>query len=287
MSKILDGLLTLAESQVGYTEKNNDKDLDAITGSTAGDGNHTKYARDISALGLPGYCGSAWCAVYQMWLEIKTVGKAQALKNMGTQFYNCFAIRDYAKSQGRWIIAGNVPKVGYLVIFKQSHIARVTKVSGGKIYTNEGNTSNGTAVVRNGGMVCNKSYLLDNSNIQGYVIMTYPEDATEPKKSGWYHEDGGERFYNGDTGLPVRNDWLEDAGSWYWFDGAGLMVTNKWYMYNDYWYYLGPNGRMVKGLKDINGKWYYLGTDGKMATEPVTLTPEDDGSLRWPGLANN
>ena len=46
MSKTLDKLLALAESQTGYTEKNNDKDLDAMVGPTAGNGNHTKYARD-------------------------------------------------------------------------------------------------------------------------------------------------------------------------------------------------------------------------------------------------
>ena len=69
MSKTLDKLLALAESQTGYTEKNNDKDLDAAVGPTAGNGNHTKYARDLTAMGLPGYCGAAWCAVYQMRLK--------------------------------------------------------------------------------------------------------------------------------------------------------------------------------------------------------------------------
>ena len=83
MSKTLDKLLALAESQIGYTEKNNDKDLDAAVGPTDGNGNHTKYARDLTAMGLPGYCGAAWCAVYQMWLEVKTVGKEQALKTLG------------------------------------------------------------------------------------------------------------------------------------------------------------------------------------------------------------
>lgn len=117
MSK-LDELPALAESQVGYTEKDNDKDLDTKVCTTAGDGNHTKYAKELEWMGLPGYCGSAWCASYQMWLEVKTVGKEQALKNMGPQFYNCFAIRDYAKTQKRWIGPSGTLEPGDLVIFK-------------------------------------------------------------------------------------------------------------------------------------------------------------------------
>ena len=42
---------------------------------------------------------------------------------------------------------------------------------------------------------------------------------------------------------------------------------------------------MVKGLQTIGGKWYYLDEEGHMATEPVTLTPDQDGALQYPGLA--
>ena len=41
---------------------------------------------------------------------------------------------------------------------------------------------------------------------------------------------------------------------------------------------------MVQGLQAGGGNYYYLMPDGKMATEPVTLTPDKDGALRWPGL---
>lgn len=104
------------------------------------------------------------------------------------------------------------------------------------------------------------------------------------KKSGWHQEDNGWRFYLGDTGLPVRNDWLIDQDKWYWFNGAGIMITSTWYQYEGDWYYLGADGAMVKGLQDISGKWYYLDEDGKMATEPVMLTPDNNGALQYPGL---
>ena len=111
--------------------------------------------------------------------------------------------------------------------------------------------------------------------------------APAEKKSGWKEEDGGWRFYNGDTGLPVRNDWVQVNGKWYWFDGAGMMVTNTWYKYNGAWYYLGPEGAMCKSqLVENSGKIYAVDKDGKMITEPVMLTPDQDGALQWPGLAN-
>lgn len=110
--------------------------------------------------------------------------------------------------------------------------------------------------------------------------------AVPEKKSRWIQEYNGWRFYLGDTGQPIRNDWLQDQDKWYWFDGAGMMVTSTWYQYKGEWYYLGADGAMVKGLQASGGKWYYLDQDGKMATDPVTLTPDHDGVLQYPGLTN-
>lgn len=120
----------------------------------------------------------------------------------------------------------------------------------------------------NKGLVCVRRYLLDEM------------------LSGWQEEEGYWRFYLGDTGECVRNTWyLDSDGRWYWFDGAGHMVSNTWYQYKGDWYYLGADGAMVKGRQTINGKWYILDEDGAMITEPVTLTPDADGALHWPGLA--
>lgn len=106
------------------------------------------------------------------------------------------------------------------------------------------------------------------------------------KKSGWKEEDGGWRYYNGDTGLPVCNDWVQVDGKWYWFDGAGIMVTNTWYRYNEAWYYLGPDGAMCQSqLVENNGKIYAVDKDGKMVTGKVTLSTLSDGALEYKGLA--
>lgn len=111
--------------------------------------------------------------------------------------------------------------------------------------------------------------------------------ALKEKKAGWQQEDGGWRCYylDGSGSYPV-NAWYQDGGKWYWFDGAGKMVYDTWYRYNGGWYYLGHDGVMVKGLQAVDGKWYYLDESGRMATNPVTLTPDQDGALRYPGLAD-
>lgn len=41
---------------------------------------------------------------------------------------------------------------------------------------------------------------------------------------------------------------------------------------------------MLTGQQTIDGKWYVLNEDGAMVTDPVTLTPDQDGALTWPGL---
>jgi len=110
--------------------------------------------------------------------------------------------------------------------------------------------------------------------------------VTEEEKPGWQQEDGGWLFYNGDTGLPIRNDWLQDQGKWYCFSGAGMMVTNTWYQYKGGWYYLGSDGVMLKGtLIAESGKVYCLDGEGKMVVEPVVLIPGQDGAFQYPRLA--
>lgn len=110
--------------------------------------------------------------------------------------------------------------------------------------------------------------------------------AMQKRKSGWQDEDGGRRYYNGDTGQPVRNNWREVDGRWYWFDGAGRMVRDTWYRYKGHWYYLGSDGAMVTGQQTVDGLWYVMDTEGRMITDPVTLTPDQDGALRYPGLGD-
>lgn len=127
------------------------------------------------------------------------------------------------------------------------------------------------------GLVCVRRYIQDD------IVLVEPE---QPKKSGWAQEDGGWRFYLGNSGNPVRNSWYQDAdGKWYWFDGAGMMVRDVWYRYKDAWYYLGDDGAMCTGQITVDGKWYIMNNAGRMIVDPVMLMPDQDGALQWPGLA--
>lgn len=126
------------------------------------------------------------------------------------------------------------------------------------------------------GLVCVRRYIQDD-------VIQQPEPV---KKSGWEKGSDGWHFYLGNTGEPVRNSWYMDTnGKWYWFDGAGIMITSKWYKYNGDWYYLGEDGAMVKGLKYIDGKFYYLDENGRMATKEVTFSPDNNGALKYPAIA--
>ena len=125
------------------------------------------------------------------------------------------------------------------------------------------------------GLVCVRRYIQDDA------VQT-PEPV---KLSGWNKEPDGWRFYLGNTGEPVRNSWYMDVnGKWYWFDASGRMVANVWYQYHGDWYYLGEDGAMVKGLKYIDGKFYYLDENGRMATKEITFTPDNNGTLQYPGI---
>ncbi len=124
------------------------------------------------------------------------------------------------------------------------------------------------------GLVCVRRYIQDDA-----------APVIPDKLSGWREEADGWRFYLGNIGDCVRNAWYQDAdGKWYWFDGSGRMVHDTWYWYKDHWYYMGSDGAMCTGRLTLDGKWYVLDSEGRMITDPVTLTPDQDGALQYPGL---
>jgi len=295
MSKIcfdkLQNLLDLAETQVGYPEKDNTDNLDSFT--VYGTGNYTKYARDINAIGLYGCQGQAWCGVYQMWLEYKNSDKAAALSHLGSTFYNCFSTMIWAKNNGKWIDAVGIPKPGYRVIFSQSHIALVTKVTGtyssGKIYTNEGNTSDSTGVHRDGGRVCNKSYDRKHPKILGYVIVTYDDEddlinyeigvsnagltVTSSLNIRSYPKTGNVVgvYKIGDVVYPACKTIIDGAA---WFKTGKGWISGKYlegwiHERSDAahrWRYLRSGSIYpVSEWIEYNGDWYYIDKDGWMS----------------------
>ena len=170
-------------SSGGYLEKKSNVYLDDFK-KNAGYNNYTKFARDVNNWGQPGCQGQPWCAEYQFWKLVKVIGITNALKIMGGGFYNCVSITNWAKKKGTW---HNAPKVGALVIFRNgSHVADIQSFDSKRIYTNEGNTSSASGVVANGGAVRNKSYVINDSSIDGYVWIDWDsyEDTATWKKTG-------------------------------------------------------------------------------------------------------
>ncbi len=281
--KAIEKLLAVAEAEVGYLEKKSNSQLNDKT-ANAGSNNYTKYARDL----YPSLQGQPWCDMFVDWCFVQAFGQviARQLICDGFSAYTPDSAK-YYKSKKQYHKSDPLP--GDQIFFRNSvricHTGIVYKVTSTHVFTIEGNTSAGSSVIANGGAVCKKSYPLTHSGIDGYGRPDWSLVKVQDKKSGWVQEAAGWRFYNGDTGKPVCNDWLKDKDKWYWFDGSGLMVANTWYRYKDHWYYLGADGAMVKGLQAVVGKWYYLDQEGKMAVEPVTLAPDQDGALQYPGLA--
>ena len=92
-----------------------------------------------------------------------------------------------------------------------------------------------------------------------------------PDKSGtWYYFSAGGQMVTG---------WQYLNGSWYLFNPGGTLVTG-WRQINGNWYYLGT-GAMRKGWQQIGGKWYYFrmqkDADGKPEGSMVTGAYEING----------
>lgn len=160
-------------SNDGYLEKKSNAYLDDFK-KNAGYNNYTKFARDVNSWGQPGCQAQPWCAEYQFWKLVNVLGITRALQIMGGGFYNCQSITTHAKQADTWHLT---PKEGALVIFRNgSHIGSVESFTSQHINTNEGNTSSVPGVVANGGAVRNKSYSINDPNIDGYVWIDWGEE---------------------------------------------------------------------------------------------------------------
>lgn len=186
-------VIATAQEETGYLEKKSNSQLDDKT-ANAGSNNYTKYARDLND--YPGLLngnkqGYAWCAVFCIWLFVKTFGVEVAKKLLflpiNSLAASCTSWSNYFKQNGKFYTSN--PKPGDLIFFRDSsggvgHIGIVYKVDNSKVYTIEGNTSSAAGVVANGGGVFKKSYALNYSRIYGYGRPDYDnvsyEDTTEP-----------------------------------------------------------------------------------------------------------
>lgn len=173
-------ILEIASNEVGYLEKASNNNLDDKT-ANAGDKNYTKYARDMDNLNV--YNGKkngyAWCNIFIDWCFVQAVGIDRARELLIGFSAGCTQDYNWFKSKGQIV---SEPQIGDLVFFGDiSHIGIIENVDNDRIYTIEGNTSNASELIINGGQVAKKSYLKTSKYIYGYARPKY--DETSDSKS--------------------------------------------------------------------------------------------------------
>lgn len=142
--------IDVAMNEVGYLEKKSNKNLDDPK-ANAGEGDYTKYARDLDAISDFYYHdskqGLAWCDVFVDWCFVQAFGFEGALaancqpkKSYGA---GCNMSAKYYRDKGR---LDNAPQVGdQFFINNWTHTGIVIEVRSSSVVTIEGNqdVSNG------------------------------------------------------------------------------------------------------------------------------------------------
>lgn len=200
----IQAVIGIAEEEIGYLEKRSNSQLDSKT-ANAGSNNYTKYWRDT----YPQYQGQPWCADFISWCFMKTFGLDNAKKLLKHWPYV------YCPTLGSLFTKYANPQVGDIVIFYRNgtfaHTGIVTKVSGDRFWTIEGNTSGASGIIENGGGVCAKSYY--NSQLPGtkfcrpdYSIVAgtdTPTDTPNTPTTGGNYMFETQTVQTGSTGLSV------------------------------------------------------------------------------------
>ena len=172
--------LAIALSQLGYHEGVDDSGLDGLSS----DGNRDFVEYNVLYGKLDNYQGNGlsygyyWCASFVNWClrqaEVTKAESAAAEVSCHRWLSACRTAGIYNKKEGY------IPKSADLIFFKDmdslvssSHIGLVLYSDGERVYTIEGNTSNGSELSTNGNYVALKSYPLTSSYIVGYATPEY------------------------------------------------------------------------------------------------------------------
>lgn len=177
-------VIKVAENEVDYLEKKSNSQLDSKT-ANAGYNNYNKFASDFDTKYPDFYNGKKngydWCDIFVDWCFVKAFGVKNALKLLGQPEKSCGAgcgySANYFKQIGRFF---TTPKAGDQIFFKSGssvcHTGLVYKVDKTYVYTIEGNTSNASGVISNGGGVAKKKYAKNSTYIYGYGRPKYDEE---------------------------------------------------------------------------------------------------------------
>lgn len=165
MAYTVSKLLEIAIAELGYKEKETNSQLDDKT-ANAGDGNWTKYARDLYAAGYyqANKNGYAWCDMWVDWVFLQLAGSKEKGEWLECQTGLYGAGCEWSSNCYRWADRFDKnPQPGDQIFFgtagSEEHTGIVEKIENGMVHTIEGNASN---------MVKRCTYSLTSSKIVGY-----------------------------------------------------------------------------------------------------------------------
>ena len=172
-----DLVVATAKAEGGYLEKKtgNIKYLYEKK-ANAGFNNYTKYGYEMHNL-YPEVIDypERWCDCLVDWCFMKSYGVSNARKLLGGDFddYTVNSANLY-KKKNAWYTE---PEYADQIFFKNDtricHTGIVIDTTASYVKTVEGNTSDSSEVISNGGAVCEKVYLKSNSRIAGYRAYIY------------------------------------------------------------------------------------------------------------------
>ncbi|MBQ8880751.1 MAG: CHAP domain-containing protein, partial [Oscillospiraceae bacterium] len=252
-------LIAIALSQLGYQEGNANG---AFSGTVSGRYNYVEFSYNMGDLGL-GYGGSdyPWCASFVSWCLYQSHNTDQnSWKDLGRYHVGDYKYIWKEISCSQWVRqlkgagyykyskyegGSYTPKYGDLVFFQNSggvaHIGICLYVSGGRIYTVEGNTSDAAGLEPNGGGVYFKNYSLSTSYINGYGVLPYKSNSSVSKID-----------YSGKN--PTPGLYVANAGKYIY--ATETATSHSWVMSRFTMFEVTQvcsNGRLKVIAKDSNG----------------------------------
>ena len=268
-------LIQIATDEIGYLEKKSNKDLDSKT-ANAGDGNFTKYWRDMD----PSMQGQPWCDCFVGWCFMKAYGltMAQALQCGGTKTYYTPTSASFYKNANKW---SRQPALGAQIFFENSerinHTGIVVGYTDTEVTTIEGNTADGSSIIANGGAVCRKTYKRNNSRIAGYGVPAYT--AEEPKVTTKQFIDAVSKVAQ-----------IAQKSNWHYGDSHGVPPCSDGYISCDrliaraLWD-LGFTDQQVGGMTVLTMDKYLTGHGFKKITDQKALQPGDSILMKQNGTS--
>lgn len=248
MNKDFEKIKTYLMDWVGYCEKKSPTSLGDMNfpklfhKENVGINNFTIFAKEYKNFTGIDLQKNPWCDMFIDSCFVHVFGKEKAERYLkGFSAYTPTSANNFKK---HGLFSKN-PTLGAQVFFHNeariNHTGFVYNFDENYIDTIEGNTSNGKAIIANGGEVCVKRYKRNNGRIAGYGMIVY---------DGWHFADGkyfytvGDKKYKGYTSIDGLN---------YFFDESGFMKTGDIFINGKRHFFIETQGKYLGAELCVGG----------------------------------